>query len=178
METKRLIIRMFTANDWEDLYEYLSQSDVVKFEPYDVFSKEEAKKEAVARSKNDAFWAVCLKETNKLIGNVYLAKQDFDTWELGYVFNAFYQGYGYASEACRVLVNDVFTNHHAHKVIANVNPLNQASWKLLERLQLQREGHLKKNIYFKKDDNHQPIWLDTYLYGILSTEWNYIMKIK
>lgn len=35
-----------------------------------------------------------------------------------------------------------------------------------------REGHLLRNIYFKVDKMNAPIWLDTYEYGILSTEIN------
>ena len=51
------------------------------------------------------------------------------------------------------------------------NPLNKPSWKLLERLGFRREGHLIKNIYFKKDSLGDPIWSDTYEYGILAEEW-------
>jgi RimJ/RimL family protein N-acetyltransferase len=92
MPTKRLLIRRFTPDDWEDLFEYLSQESVVKFEPYEVFTEEGSKLEATKRSKDNNFWAVCLKNTGKLIGNIYLAKRDYETWELGYVFNANYQG--------------------------------------------------------------------------------------
>ncbi len=90
--TDRLIIRRFEQNDWQDLYEYLSDKEVVAFEPYDIYSKNQAKEEAIRRSNNEAFYAVCLKENGKLIGNLYLGKEDFSTWELGYVFNRKYQG--------------------------------------------------------------------------------------
>ena len=171
METERLIIRRFRPDDWEDLHEYLSQEEVVKFEPYDVFTEEASQQEAIDRSGNDDFWAVCLKDTNKLIGNIYFAKQDFDTWELGYVFNLRYQGKGYATEASRALVNDAFMNKKAHRVIARCNVLNTASWKLLERLGMRREGHLIQNVWFKRDRNGQPIWADSFEYGILKAEW-------
>jgi hypothetical protein len=68
METERLIIRKFCANDWKDLYEYLSQKETVKYEPYEIFTEEESRKEALNRSENDVFWAVCLKSSGKLIG--------------------------------------------------------------------------------------------------------------
>lgn len=171
METERLIIRRFRPDDWGDLYDYLSQEDVVKFEPYEVFTEEAARAEALRRSEHEAFWAVCLKESGKLIGNIYLSKQDFDTWELGYVFNANYHGNGYATEAAKALVDDVFENKNARRVIAMCSPLNNPSWKLLERLGMRREGHLLQNIYFKTNQDGSPIWLDTYEYGILATEW-------
>jgi len=171
IKTGRLLIRRFTPDDWRDLFDYLSNENVVKFEPYGVFTKDESKKKAIRRSSDTGFWAVCLKPDGKLIGNVYLGKQDFDTWELRYVFNDVYQGKGYATEAAKALVDYVFKNYNARRVVAMCSPLNKPSWKLLERLGFRREGHLIKNIYFKKDEFGNPIWLDTYEYGILAEEW-------
>ena len=171
METERLILRRFEPDDWQDLHEYLSQEIVIKYEPYEVFTEEAGRQEAIRRSEDINFWAVCLKDCGKLIGNIYLAEQDFDTWELGYVFNEKYHGKGYATEAARFMVDYVFRNNNARRVIAMCNPLNTASWKLLERLNMRREGHLIKNIYFKKNQNDTPIWCDTYEYAILSDEW-------
>jgi RimJ/RimL family protein N-acetyltransferase len=171
IKTERLVIRRFSPNDWRDLFEYLSQESVVKFEPYEIFSEEKSKAEAVKRSRDENFWAVCLKETEKLIGNIYLSKQEFYTWMLGYVFNSEYQGKGYATEAARAMLNELFLNYKARRVTAMCNPLNQPSWKLLERLGFRREGHLRQNIFFKKDEDGFPIWSDTYEYGILRTEW-------
>jgi len=171
METKRLFIRRFKPDDWRDLFEYLSQETVVKYEPYGVFTEEASKQEAARRSGDDSFWAVCLKDSGKLIGNITLHKQDFGIWELGYVFNAGFYGKGYATEAAKALIDDVFNNQNAHRVTAMCNPLNVPSWKVLERLGLRREGHLIKNIYFKTDETGNPIWQDTYEYGILAEEW-------
>lgn len=174
MKTESLLLRKFTADDWHDLYEYLSQKEVVKYEPYNVFTKEQAKQEAINRSNNPDFWAVCLKDTGKLIGNIYLSKQEFDTWELGYVFNSNYQGKGYATEAAIALVENLFANNKARRIVAMCDPLNTASWKLLERLNMRREGNLLKNVWFFKDENDDPIWKDTYEYAILKEEWQRI----
>jgi RimJ/RimL family protein N-acetyltransferase len=103
-ESDRLVLRRFTADDWPDLYEYLSDEEVVRYEPYKVFSEDESRREAVRRSSDEAFWAVCLKDDGKLIGNVYFQKQmpeELMTWEIGFVFNSKYHGRGYALEACR-----------------------------------------------------------------------------
>lgn len=170
-ETERVLIRRYTELDWEDLYEYLSDEEVVKYEPYETFTIEQAKEEVINRSNNECFYAVILKENNKLIGNVYIAKQDFDTWEVGYVFNTTYQGKGYATEATGKLIDLAFKEWGARRVIAMCNPLNTHSWKLLERIGMRREGTLRQNIYFKTDIEGKPIWSDTYEYGILKDEW-------
>lgn len=172
LQTERLRIRGFLAEDWKDLYEYLSDKQVIKYEPYDAFTEEESRREALNRSKNENFYAVCLKGTDKVIGNLYFSEQEFGTWELGYVFNANYQGKGYASEAAAALLEDAFRNRGVRRVIAMCNPENAASWHLMERLGMRREGHLLQNIFFRKDEQGSPIWQDTYEYAILSDEWN------
>jgi RimJ/RimL family protein N-acetyltransferase len=64
-----------------------------------------------------------------------------------------------------------FDTLHARRIVAMCNPENTSSWKLLERLNMRREGHLRKNIYFKHDDLGNPIWNDTYEYALLKDEW-------
>lgn len=174
--TERLLIRRFKSSDWKDLYEYLSDEKVVHFEPYETFSEEECMEEAVNRAQDEAFLAVCLKESGKLIGNLYFEKSDFGAYELGYVFNHNYWNNGYAGESAKALMDYAFNEWNIRRIIAMCNPENDRSWKLLERLGMRREGHLLKNIYFKTDDNNVPIWQDTYEYAILKSEWKNISK--
>ncbi len=174
LETNRLVIRKFCYDDWCDLYEYLSQEIVVKYEPYNVFSKEECKQIAINRSQDDAFFAVCLKENNKLIGNIYFQHQEpkeFLTWEIGYVFNPVYYGKGYATEACKKVLKYGFGQLGAHRVIGKCNPENTSSWRLLERLLMRREGHFRKPAFFRKSNEGNPIWHDAYQYSILAEEF-------
>lgn len=41
---------------------------------------------------------------------------------------------------------------------------------------MRREGHLLKNIFFKYDENKNPIWNDTYEYAMLRDEWVNLAK--
>ena len=179
LKTERLLLRKFKYDDWLDLYDYLSQEEVVKYEPYDIMSEEQCKKEAINRSKNNVFWAVCLKGNNKLIGNIYfnqIEPKDFMTWELGYVFNPKYQRKGYATEACQKILDYGFKTLGVHRITAKCNPDNIPSWKLLERLSMRREGHFKKCAFFKRTAKGEPIWHDAYQYSILKDEW--LLKVK
>jgi ribosomal-protein-alanine N-acetyltransferase len=83
LQTKILIIRYFEENDYNNLYEYLSDKDVVYFEPYEPYSLEQSIQESKYRAECHDFYAVCLKDSNKLIGNLYLGKRDFDSCEIG-----------------------------------------------------------------------------------------------
>lgn len=167
METDRLIIRRFEEKDLEDLYEYLSDPEVVKYEPYKVMSREETKDNLHYRIGSDEFYAVELKDTHKVIGNVYFGHRDFHSMELGYVFNYNYQKKGYATEACQAFITDAFAGN-THRIFAECDPQNKNSWILLERLGFLKEAHLKENVYFWTDENEKPIWKDTFIYSLLN----------
>jgi len=174
--TDRLLLRKFTIDDHEDLYEYLSNSKVVKYEPYDTYTMEECIEEVKFRAEdeNQRFWAVCLKENKKVIGHVYFNQEEpmeFNTWELGYVFNPKFYGQGYATEACRRILKYGFEEKKAHRIVAGANVKNESSWKLLERLYMRREGHMLQNVFFKRTLDGEPIWNDSYRYGILYEEY-------
>lgn len=170
METKRLMIRPFTPTDAEDMYAYLSREAVVRYEPYPPFTREQAAEEAARRAADPSFHAVVLKDTGRLIGNVWFAPGEWETWELGYVFHDAYWGRGYAAEACHAVLEDAFASGNVRRVIAMCNPENAASWRLLERLGFTREGYLRQNVFFCRDEKGAPIWQDTYEYGLLPGE--------
>jgi len=142
METGRLVLRRYNENDFEDLYEYLSDEEVVRYEPYKPMSKEEVKSNLTWRISTEEMIAVELKSTGKMMGNVYLGKRDFNSLELGYVFNKDYWGKGYAKESYAALIQDSFKNG-VHRIFAECDPKNPASWRLLESLGFVREMHLK-----------------------------------
>ena len=97
---------------------------------------------------------------------MYLGKRDFDSLEIGFVFNSQYQHHGYAMESCEKLIALAF-DAGVHRIYAECDPENENSWRLLKRLGFSREAHLRQNVYFWKDEQGNPIWKDTYIYAIL-----------
>ena len=168
-ETERLILRRYQQEDLQDLYEYLSDIKVVEYEPYKPLTFDETKENLRWRIGTDEMIAVELKQSRKMIGNVYMGKREFEMLEMGYVFNRNYWGHGYAAESCRTLIRQAFSNG-IHRIYAECDPLNERSWKLLEALGFQREAHFRKNVYFWKDENGKVIWKDTYVYAKLNAE--------
>ena len=175
METERLLLRRFVPDDWQELFEYLSQESICKYLPYDAITVEAAMNEATYRSR-DHYWAVCLKANEKLIGDIYFRTWKYGVWEIGYVINEKYQNNGYATEAVEALIDDAFKNKSAHRIEARCDPRNTDSWKILERLGFRREGHLLQDTSFSCDEKNRPIWADTFIYGILETEWRKDIK--
>lgn len=167
IETKDLIIRNFTLEDEEDLAEYMLQRVDEEFEGYPDFTREKAKEEIKYRSESDEFFAIELKSSHKIIGNIYLGKRDFESKELGYVLNTNYLRKGYGSQAAKAVLDDAFA-HGVHRVYAECAPQNPASWKTMEKIGLKREAHFRKNVSFHKDASGNPIYWDTYVYAALN----------
>ena len=168
-ETDRLVLRRYKKEDLQDLFEYLSDKKVVEYEPYRPMTLDQTKENLEWRIKTDEMIAVELKKSRKMIGNVYIGKRDFAAMEIGYVFNRDYWGQGYAAESCRAIIGRAFANG-VHRIYAECDPHNERSWRLLEALGFLREAHLRKNVYFWKDANNQPIWKDTYVYAKLNAD--------
>lgn len=169
IETDRLILRRYCKEDLQDLYEYLSDEEVLKHEPYKPMDINEVEENLDWRISTDEMIAVVLKSNNKMIGNIYLGKREFESLEIGYVFNKQYWSNGYAKESCKALIKKSFSEN-IHRIFAECDPCNITSWKLLESLGFIREAHFKENVYFWKDENNKPIWKDTYVYSILNLE--------
>ncbi len=171
LKTERLVLRPFKETDAEGLHAYLGDEEVVRYEPYGAMTMEECRLEAARRASDEAFWAVCLAD-GTLIGNLYLSGADeFGTREIGYVFARACWHKGYATEAARRLMAYAFERLATRRIIALCDTRNAASFALMERLGMRREGEFKKNVGFKTDAHGNTIWTDSYQYAILKEEF-------
>lgn len=173
LETERLFIRKFDPDDGPALYAYLSLPEIYRFEPGEPLSLEQAQHLAQERATADNFFAVVLKSSQTLIGHLYFEQVEpleFLTWELGYIFNPAFQRQGYCTEAARRLLAYGFQDLHAHRITAFCDPANPASWKVLEKIGMRREGEFKQKAFFRRDSQGRPLWHDCYAYGLLAEQ--------
>lgn len=171
--TPRLIVRPFDVRDAHDIYTYLSDEHVYRFEPGAPVQHSQTPRLAAELAVSADYWAVEHQAEGRVIGQLYFQRcepQHLQSWELGYVISPAYQRQGYAFEAVSALLQYAFTSVYIHRVVAYCSPLNPASWKLLEKLGFQREGLLRGNLYFRRDDAGEPVWMDTYLYSLLEND--------
>jgi [ribosomal protein S5]-alanine N-acetyltransferase len=168
IETERLRIRPFTPDDWHAVHTYTGDADVMTYLPEGVMTEEQTK-QFIAESMTEGArnYAVDLQAEDRLIGHV-----GFHPWfapriyELGWVFHPRYHRRGYATEAAAALLAYGFTSLSVHRVIATCQPENRPSWRVMEKLGMQREGHLRKCIY-----RDETTWWDEYFYAVLEEEW-------
>lgn len=165
INTERLVLRPFQESDYDDLFAFLVQLKDDEFEGYPGITYENGKEHLAYRVDSEEFYAIELKESGKVIGNIYYGNRDFESKEVGYIVNKDYQRKGYATEALKAVIENAF-DAGVHRVFAECDPRNICSWKLLEKAGLEREAHFKQNIYFEKDENGNPKWKDTYVYAM------------
>ena len=183
--TERLILRPFTENDAADLLEYLHEPTVHCFFDMKISSMDEAKEEAIKRMKTDCYFAIELKDTGKVIGEVFVhpdgegmeeeRSEDVyfnDTYSPCWMLNKDYHGKGYAYEAVKAVFDFLFNVKGARRLYAYTEDYNIASQKLCERLGMRREGLFIEFISFVNDENGDPIYENTYQYAILKKEWD------
>lgn len=167
--TDRLILRKFRETDFEDLYEFLAQQKDAAFEAYPNIDAETCKEQLEKRLTTEEFYAVELKKTGKVIGNIYFADREHCAKEVGFLINQDYRRQGYALEALRAVTTAALRGG-IHRVYAECDPRNISSWGLLERANFRREGCFRQFISFRKDAAGKPIWSDTYVYAMLEED--------
>lgn len=123
IETERLVIRNFHPIDWEALHQMIAQyqaSDLATYDQPWPTAPEDIRKITEWFTGGDSYLAVCLKTTGHFIGFVALNPEPSDyekVFNLGYVFNFDYHGYGYATEACQAVLGHAFDDRQAHRVV-------------------------------------------------------------
>lgn len=141
IETERLILREYTWEDFNDLYEILSCPITMSYypKPYDEEGTKRWINWCLNSYKNEGFglWAVCLKDSNKFIGDCGLSIQNIDGEklpEIGYHINKNYWKKGYAKEAANAVKKWAFENTKYEKLYSYMNKENVASYKTAESI--------------------------------------------
>lgn len=164
IDSDNLTIRPFTTSDVDDVHEYMSCPDVTYYLPQGVMSKD-----AVAEfiANNTKVFAICLKGSGKLVGHIEFYPWFGDhTYEIGWALNPSFQRQGIAFEAAARTLKYGFETLGVHRIIATAQPENVASYRLMEKLAMVREGHFRQCIP-KGDD----IWWDEYFYSMLLSDF-------
>ncbi|MBV9271889.1 MAG: GNAT family N-acetyltransferase [Candidatus Eremiobacteraeota bacterium] len=172
--TERLLLREYTPADEADVHEYACDPLVSRYDSWGPNTEEETHRAIQRWLLLQQMWprdivqlAAELRETGKAIGSVRLwtISEDKRTAEIGYTFNRRYWNKGYATEAASALLIAAFRDLDMHRVVANCDTRNTASWRVMERIGMRREG------CFLRERAQKGEWRDTYSYAILADEW-------
>lgn len=176
IETSRLTLSAFNHEDVENFFILRSNEDFMKYLGLNPMTKRSEARERIHeiiqafKTEEGITWKICLKEQNELIGYIGYWKINYRHFrgELGFGINQAFQNKGYMSELMPFVLAYAFNEMKLHSIMADVDPGNIGSIKLLEKNEFKKEGHLRENYYFNGN------FLDSAYYGLLSNEF----KIK
>lgn len=145
LETERLILRAFTDSDLRDFHEYASEDGVGEMAGWKHHeSVEETKKILDLFIKEDKVFAVCLKDSGKVVGSVGVEKYgmeekltEFSSYkgrEIGYVLGREHWGKGIMTEAVKAVIGYLFDEKSLDFLICGHYDFNTRSARVQEKL--------------------------------------------
>jgi ribosomal-protein-alanine N-acetyltransferase len=170
LKTERLFLRPPSIDDEEELYHLMSDSNLTRFLTWEPHTSIETTKSLIQNlivaQQNDKgyHWCVCL--TDEIIGLVSLidVKRKIRTWtlnraELSYWIGTHFQGKGYATEACKKVIEFGFSKLDFHKIIVAHAAENIESKSICKKLNFSQYAH-EHDAFFKNDKWNDLIWYE------------------
>lgn len=174
LRTARLALRPFSDADAADLLGIFGDPEVVRYWSTGAWTGI-AQAEAMIAEARQTYrdgglyrYAIALRETDRLIGVCNL-RGFFDQnrrCELGYALARDHWGQGYAGEALEALLGHAFHVLDLNRIEADIDPRNEASARLLEKLGFRREGYMPERWIVHGEK------ADTAFYGLLRRYWD------
>ena len=174
LETERLVLRVRTVADAEDIHAYASLPEVAypaAFHPVKSLEDEIYYLEHILPERNEknnlpAGYGIVVKGTDKVIGSVdFPRRHEDDVLEIGYILHPDYWGLGYVPEAARALIDLAFKELGLHKIEMTCFGYNAQSQRVAEKLGFTLEARIRE----RKDA--QGNRCDSLIYGLLRSEW-------
>jgi len=173
LRTGRLVLRPFENDDAADLLRVFAEPDVVRYWSSGAWT-DIAQAEAMIAEARQAYrdgglarYAIALADTNRLIGicNLRGFFEQNRRCELGYALGRAYWGQGFAAEALEALLDHAFHVLDINRIEADIDPRNEASARLLEKLGFRKEGYMPERWIVHGEK------ADTAFYGLLRRYW-------
>jgi RimJ/RimL family protein N-acetyltransferase len=186
LETERLLLRRFTYDDVDNLYDLDGDPEVMRYTTGGATTpREEIERVDLPafmsyydRFDGYGFWAAIDKTTDRFLGWFHLRPQEgepIDQPELGYRLRRETWGMGYGTEGARALIRKGFTDLGAERVVATAFRNNHASRRVMEKsgMTLAREYRLTPDQLLEMLGITSPELIDAEVveYAITRIEW-------
>lgn len=157
LHTERLLLRRFTLDDQENIFELRSNPEVMKYIPRPIAvtiddAIDHIEKILTMIDSNEGInWGVVEKSSRKLIGSIGIFRivKENHRGEVGYILNPRWHGKGIMNEALNAVLEYGFEKIKLHSIEAIIAPENTASARLLEKNLFRKEAFFKENCFFQ-----------------------------
>lgn len=172
IDTHRLRLRPLRMEDAQAFFKIWSDSEAVRyfsFPPMQDIGQAHARIAEKLQSSRDGSSVTCvieLSDTGEVLGDcgLFNGVSQSRRAEIGYCLSRKHWGNGYMIEAADALIEQGFKRVGLRRIEADIDPRNQPSIRLIERLGFMREGFLRER------------WMiggeiaDTVLYGLIQSD--------
>ena len=170
IETERLRLRRLVSGDLAAMHAIESRPEVVRWLYWEPRTESEVRlalDRRIAWPLEHGFTVGAeLLATGELIGHVGLTVEPAHRQgEIGFIFHPAHQGNGYATEAAAAVLALGFDHYGLHRVSGRLEARNAASARVLEKLGMRLEAHLRENEWVKGE------WQSELVYALLAREW-------
>lgn len=156
LETERLILRELRDEDLVAAHRMLSDPEVMRYvgkAPHRELSETQAfltKNRDVFRDRTGVRWAITHRGSGAFIGSCghWRLIKEHRRSEIGYDLSREHWGQGLMQEALTAVLRFGFTRLDLHSAEAQIDPANDRSRRVLERLGFRQDGLLRENFYF------------------------------
>ena len=154
--TDRLLLREFVEKDWRAVLAYQSDRRYQKYY---------RQTHRTAEQVRDFVHGFIEWQGERPRTKYRVESADFRRANIGYEIAPAYWAKGYATEAARAILAFGFGELRLHRIWAHCVAENAASYRVLEKVGMRREGRLREKEWMKGR------WWDILVYGILDYEW-------
>ena len=173
LKTPRLTLRSLSEPDVADVFAVFSDPVVMRYwDSAPMTTLQDAMRyiDHIHRGfrRRDLFqWGIADAATDAVIGTCTLTHYSptHQRSELGFALRHVRWGQGLGSEAVTAVIAFAFDSLNLNRIEADVDPRNERSLRLLERLGFQREGYLRQRYYMNGERQ------DSLLLGLLKSDW-------
>jgi [ribosomal protein S5]-alanine N-acetyltransferase len=175
LETKRCLLREVTNDDADAIFHILSSADVSRYlgrHPLTRMDEVMLRVDTYRKTfeeKTGIAWMIIDRTSGQLIGTCVLWKLDttHHRAELGYILAPEYWGQGIVPEVSSALLSFGFNQIGLHSIEAQIDPANNGSRRVLEKLGFVQEGYFRENFYNPVIES----FADTAVFSLLKSVW-------
>ena len=153
--TERLVLRLMTLGDVDDVFAYSALEEVCRYQLHEPRTRDEVAEQianhtaATTLAKDGDYLQLALElpattdVPGRVIGDSYfsLGSVENSRGVIGWTMHPDFMGHGYATEAASAVLDTAFRTLRLHRVMAELDPRNTASIALCKRLRMREEAY-------------------------------------
>lgn len=168
-----VVLRAFERRDADEVFRLYADRDAVRYgyapkmDDLADAQKVIALTDELARARTLFHWGIADANDDSIVGHATLfhVEREHRRAEIGYSVRRDLWGRGIATRAVRTLIRFAFDRLDLRRLEADIDPRNDASFRVLAKLGFQREGFLRERCETRDEVQ------DSVLFGLLRREW-------